>query len=113
MAIAYKDQTLTIPADVCKILERGRLLDHSCDDFGLTIEIENGELKITDLMEYIVKGYVAMEPEEAWDLVRKWLKKLQEESKVEIAINSKRNQIAKLQSEVEKLENSKRTWRLW
>ena len=113
MAVKYTDQTLVIPADICKIIERSSLLDHGCDDFGLTFEIENGKVKVADLMEYVAKGYIAMEPDEAWDSVRKWWKKLQETNEVDFTISSKQNQIANLQSEIQELESSKRKWRIW
>ena len=56
--IEYTDQTLVIPADVCKILERDSLIDVA-EDFGLSIEIENGKVKITDLWNILLKGMKA------------------------------------------------------
>jgi hypothetical protein len=114
--IEYTDQTLVIPADVCKILERDSLIDVA-EDFGLSIEIENGKVKIADLMEYIAKGYEGMEPEVAWDLVRKWWDDEQEANKYSIAIGKKQGEIAKLQKEisalVKKQVDKKQKWRLW
>ena len=113
MAVEYTDQTLVVPADVCKVLERENLLDSGCDDFGLTIEIENGKLKITDMMEYIVKEYKSLEPEEAWDLVRKWWVKARKHNDADKAISIKTKQIEELQTEIVELEKTKKKWRLW
>ena len=114
--IEYTDQTLVIPADVCRILERNNL-NNVAEEFGLNIEIENGKVKIADLMEYIVKGYDNMEPEVAWDLVRKWWDNEQEVNKYSIAIGNKQEEIAKLQKEINALvkeqQNKKQKWRLW
>ena len=108
MAVEYTDQTLVIPADVCKILERESLLDSGCDDFGLNFEIENGKLKVVDMLQYIRNDYESMEPEDAWHLVRKWWINLQEAKKYQIAISKKQKEIAVL----EKTEEKKK-WRLW
>ena len=113
MVVEYTEQTLTIPADVCKILERETLLDSGYDDFGLNIEVEKGKLVITDMLEYVVKDYRSMEPEEAWELVRKWWKKAEEQNKVEIAISKKEKEILKLKEDIEKLWNKAKKWRLW
>ena len=115
MAIAYKDQTLTVPADVCKILERESLLDSGCDDFGLNFEIANGKLVVTDMLEYITKGYDPLEPEKAWTLVREWWLEVKEAKEYRIAISRKQTEVAKLQAEIESLEQaeSKKKWRLW
>jgi len=114
--IEYTDQTLVIPADVCRILERSNL-NNVAEEFGLNIEIENGKIKIADLMEYIVKGYDNMEPEVAWDLVRKWWDNEQEVNKYSIAIGNKQEEIAKLQKEISALvkeqQSKKQKWRLW
>lgn len=114
--IEYTDQTLVIPADVCKILERNNIIDVA-EDFGLSIEIEDGKVKIADLMEYIAKGYDSMEPEVAWDLVRNWWNDEQEANKYSIAIGKKHDEIAKLQKEisalVKKQTDKKQKWRLW
>ena len=114
--IEYTDQTLVIPADVCRILERNSIIDVA-EDFGLSIEIENGKVKITDLMEYIAEGYEGMEPEVAWDLVRKWWDDEQEANRYSIAIGKKQDEIAKLQKEisalVKKQTDKKQKWRLW
>ena len=118
--VEYTDQVLTIPADICKIIERENLLDNRCDDFSLSFEIENGKVKVSDLMEYIVKGYKPMEPAKAWHLVRKWWINLQEENKVDILIDKKEGEIRKLQNEIADLsdikENEKyasKSWRFW
>ena len=118
--VEYTDQVLTIPADICKIIERENLLDNRCDDFGLSFEIENGKVKVSDLMYYIVKGYEPMESAKAWHLVRKWLINLQEENKVDILIDKKEKEIRKLQNEVAELTNIKenekyesKSWRFW
>ena len=120
MAVEYTDQTLVIPADVCKILERESLLDSGCDDFGLNFEIENGKLKVVDMLQYIRNDYESMEPEDAWHLVRKWWINLQEENKVDILIDEKEKEIRKLQNEVAELTNIKEnekyeseSWRFW
>jgi hypothetical protein len=115
MAVQYTEQALTIPADVCKILERESLLDSGCDDFGLNFEIVNGKLAVTDMMQYITKSYEPMEPEDAWILVRKWWEQVEEAQKYQIAINKKQKEIAKLQAEVAILEKTeeKKKWRLW
>ena len=113
MAVQYADQTLVVPADVCKVLERENLLDSGCDDFGLTIEIENGKLKITDMLEYIVKGYKSLEPEEAWDLVRKWWQTVKRAKHNFDAIETRKIEIAKLEKEITELEQKKQKWRLW
>ena len=115
MAVEYTDHTLTVPADVCKILERESLLDSGCDDFGLNFEIVNGKLVVTDMLEYITKGYDPLEPKEAWHLVRKWWINVQEANKYEIAISSKQKEVAKLQDEIKVLEKAseKKKWRLW
>ena len=115
MAVEYTDQTLTIPADVCKILERESLLNSGCDDFGLNIEVENGKVMITDMLEYITKGYNTMQPEEAWTLVREWWVEVKQAKEYRIAINRKQTEVAKLQAEIESLEQaeSKKKWRLW
>jgi len=116
----YTDQTLVIPADICKILERENLLAIPADDFSLSFEIENGKVKITDMLEYTVKDFPSLEPEEAWDLVRKWWVKAGkhiEADKVimlhQKAINIKEEQIQELQTEIVELENTKKKWRLW
>ena len=113
--VEYTDQVLTIPADICKIIERENLLDNRCDDFSLSFEIENGKVKVSDLMEYIVKGYKPMEPAKAWHLVRKWWINLQEAKKYQIAISKKQKEIAKIQEEIAVLEKTeeKKKWRLW
>ena len=111
--VKYTDQTLVVPADICEIIERENLLDSGCDDFGLTIEIENGKLKITDMMEYIVKEYKSLEPEEAWDLVRKWWVKARKHNDADKAISIKTKQIEELQTEIVELEKTKKKWRLW
>ena len=115
MAVEYTDQTLVIPADVCKILERESLLDSGCDDFGLNFEIENGKLKVVDMLQYIRNDYESMEPEDAWHLVRKWWINLQEAKKYQIAISKKQKEIAKIQEEIAVLEKTeeKKKWRLW
>jgi len=115
MAVQYTEQTLTIPADVCKVLERESLLDSGCDDFGLNFEIVNGKIAVTDMMQYITKSYEPMEPEDAWILVRKWWEQVEEAQKYQIAINKKQKEIAKLQAEVAILEKTeeKKKWRLW
>ena len=116
----YTDQTLVIPADICKILERENLIAIPADDFSLSFEIENGKVKITDMLEYTVKDFPSLEPEEAWDLVRKWWVKAGkhiEADKVimlhQKAINIKEEQIQELQTEIVELENTKKKWRLW
>jgi hypothetical protein len=116
----YTDQTLVIPADICKILERENLLAIPADDFSLSFEIENGKVKITDMLEYTVKDFPSLEPEEAWDLVRKWWVKAGkhiEADKVimlhQKAINIKEEQIQELQTEIVEIENTKKKWRLW
>ena len=115
MAVQYTEQTLTVPADVCKILERESLLDSGCDDFGLNFEIENGKLKVVDMLQYIRNDYESMEPEDAWHLVRKWWINLQEAKKYQIAISKKQKEIAKIQEEIAVLEKTeeKKKWRLW
>ena len=109
----YTDQTLVIPADICKIIERENLLNNALDDFDLSIEIVDGKVKITDMLEYIVKDFPSLEPEEAWGLVRKWWINLLEENKVEIAISKKQKEISKLQDELVDLEEVKKDWRFW
>ena len=109
----YTEQVLVIPANVCEILERSNLQDYGCGDFSLGFEIENGKVKVSDLMEYITKDYVTMEPKDAWDLVRKWWINLLEENKVEIAISKKQKEISKLQDELVDLEEVKKDWRFW
>jgi len=109
----YTDQTLVIPADICKIIERENLINYSCDDFGLNFEIENGKVKVTDMLEYIQKDYKLLEPKEAWDLVRKWWVNIQEANKGEIAIKERKDQIAKLQTEINQLEKVEKKWRIW
>ena len=116
----YTDQTLVIPADICKIIERENLLNNALDDFDLSIEIVDGKVKITDMLEYIVKDFPSLEPEEAWDLVRKWWVKAGkhiEADKVimlhQKAINIKEEQIQELQTEIVEIENTKKKWRLW
>lgn len=115
MAVEYTEQTLTIPADVCEILERETLLDCGFDDFGLSFEVVNGELKVQDLLEYITKGYEPLEPEDAWILVRKWWEQVHESKKYEIAISKKQKEVANLQEEIAVLEKTseKKKWRLW
>ena len=115
MAVQYTEQTLTVPADVCKILERESLLDSGCDDFGLNFEIANGKLVVTDMLQYITKSYEPMEPEDAWVLVRKWWEQVKEAKKYEIAISIKQKEVAKLQAEIAVLEETgkKKKWRLW
>ena len=100
MAVQYTDQTLTVPADICAILERESLLDSGCDDFGLNIEVENGQLMITDMLEYITKGYKTMQPEDAWVLVREWWAEVKEAKKYRMAISNKQREVAKLQNEI-------------
>ena len=109
----YTEQVLVIPADVCEIIERSNLLDHQCDDFALSFEIEDGKVKVSDLMEYITKDYEVMEPKDAWHLVRKWWINLLEENKVEIAISKKQSQVSELQNEIAELERTKKDWRFW
>ena len=113
--VKYTDQTLVVPADVCEILERENLLYTGCDDFGLTIEVENGKLKITDMMEYVVKGYKSLEPKEAWILVRQWWNEIKETQKYQIAINTKETEIEKLRNEVALIEKKQKKikWRLF
>jgi hypothetical protein len=111
--IEYTDQTLVIPADICKILERGSLLDIA-DDFALSIEVENGKVVITDLMEYIVKGYRVLKPEEAWVLVRKWWLVAGKHVQADKEIAFREREISKLRNEVMELEKAKKTkWKLW
>ena len=109
----YTDQTLVIPADICKIIERENLLAIPADDFSLSFEIENGKIKVSDLMEYIVKDYKVLEPEEAWDLVRKWWVKAGKHIDADKAISIKEGQIQELQTEIVELEKTKKKWRLW
>ena len=111
--IKYTEQVLVIPADVCEIIERSNLLDHQCDDFALSFEIEDGKVKVSDLMEYVIKDYKVLEPEEAWNLVRKWWISLLEENKLEIAISKKQSKISELQNEIADLEKTKKDWRFW
>jgi hypothetical protein len=109
----YTDQILVVPADICKILERGNLLDIA-EDFSLSIEVENGKIVITDLMEYIVKGYKVLDPEDAWDLVRKWWLKAGKHAEADKEIAFRKREIARLKNEVADLENAKDTkWKLW
>ena len=44
----YTDQTLVIPADICKIIERENLLAIPADDFSLSFEIEIVKVKVSD-----------------------------------------------------------------
>ena len=111
--VKYTDQTLVVPADVCKILERENLIDSRLDDFGLSIEIVNGKIKITDMLEYVVKDFPALEPESAWELVRKWWIKAGKHIKADKAISTKEKQIQELQTEIVELEKTKKKWRLW
>ena len=113
MTVKYTDQTLVVPADVCKILERSNLLDCRCDDFGLNIEIENGKLKITDMLEYIVKEYRSLEPEEAWILVRKWWETTEKATEADREISVKEKQIEKLKAEIDQIQKTRKKWRLW
>ena len=113
MAVQYTDQILVVPADVCEVLERSNLLDNNCDDFGLSIEIENGKIKITDMLEYIVKDFPSLEPEKAWDLVRNWWVKAGKHNDADKAISIKTKQIEELQTEIVELEKTKKKWRLW
>lgn len=113
MTVKYTDQTLVVPADICEIIERENLLDSGCDDFGLTIEIENGKLKITDMLEYIVKDFPSLEPKDAWDLVRKWWVKAGKHIEADKAVSVKEKQILELQNEIVELEKTKKKWRLW
>ena len=109
----YTEQVLVIPADVCEILERSNLQDYGYGDFSLGFEIENGKVKVSDLMEYITKDYEVLESEETWDLVRKWWVNIQEANKGEIAIKERKDQIAKLQTEINQLEKVEKKWRIW
>ena len=109
----YTEQVLVIPADVCEILERSNLKDYGYGDFSLGFEIENGKVKVSDLMEYITKDYEVLESEETWDLVRKWWVNIQEENKTEFTISEKQSQISKLQNEITDLEEVKKGWRFW
>jgi hypothetical protein len=111
--VKYTDQTLVVPADICKIIERENLIDSSCDDFGLSIEIVDGEVKITDMLEYIVKDFPSLEPEEAWILVRKWWVKAGKHNDADKSISIKEKQIEELQTEIVELEKTKKKWRLW
>ena len=111
--VKYTDQTLVVPADICEVLERSNLLDSGCDDFGLSIEIENGKIKITDMLEYIVKDFPSLEPEKAWDLVRNWWVKAGKHNEADKAISIKTKQIEELQTEIVELEKTKKKWRLW
>ena len=79
------------------------------------VEIENGKVMITDMLEYITKGYNTMQPEEAWTLVREWWVEVKQAKEYRIAINRKQTEVAKLQAEIESLEQaeSKKKWRLW
>jgi hypothetical protein len=113
MTVKYTDQTLVVPADICKIIERENLLDSRCDDFGLSIEIVDGKVKITDMLEYIVKDFPSLEPEDAWDLVRKWWVKAGKHNDADKAISIKTKQIEELQTEIVELEKTKKKWRLW
>ena len=86
----------------------------------LNFEIENGKLKVVDMLQYIRNDYESMEPEDAWHLVRKWWINLQEENKVDILIDEKEKEIRKLQNEVAELTNIKEnekyeseSWRFW
>ena len=109
----YTDQTLVIPADICKILERENLIAIPADDFSLSFEIENGKVKITDMLEYIVKDFPSLEPEEAWNLVRKWWVKAGKHIDADKAVSVKEKQILELQNEIVELEKTKKKWRLW
>ena len=111
--VEYTEQVLVIPADVCKILERDNLLDSLLDDFGLSIEIVNGKVKITDMLEYIVKDFPSLEPEDAWDLVRKWWVKAGKHIDADKEVSVKEKQILELQNEIVELEKTKKKWRLW
>ena len=111
----YTDQTLVIPADICKIIERENLLNNALDDFDLSIEIVDGKVKITDMLEYIVKDFPSLEPEEAWGLVRKWWVKAKKHVDADKAISTKEEQIQELQTEIAELEKTKKkfSWKLW
>ena len=57
--VEYTDQVLTIPADICKIIERENLLDNRCDDFALTFEIEDGKVKeVNSITDFIFGIYM-------------------------------------------------------
>ena len=73
-------------------------------------------------MEYIQKAYKVLEPEEAWNLVRKWWvkagKHIEADKAIMLhqkAINIKEEQIQELQTEIAALEKTKKKfgWKLW
>lgn len=106
-------QSIEIPQDIIEILRVCQYeRDEYCDfDISLTVSRE-GNVVVRDLMGYWEDTGEDVTPENCWKLIRKWWENEQENIAATEHKKALEKQIAKLQKEVENLNQTakKRKW---